>query len=380
MLVPGSLALRFDIDLEGGHADNVLVRNVTRALVDKLVVKFAGTTLQDTVGYGIYKTFEDLFLPVQKRNNMVQEGIRSDKLNKIRLNAGDRASDPAETKLNETFGSKYYIMLDHQILTDHDIFYPQALYNDLIFEVTLAPASQVVRGSDPTKPKYKLTNIQLEYEMIRSKFLGAEALSVYQSGKEFAYDHVMRHKIVSFKKGADSRLNIKVDAQKRSLKGILLLFMEPYVAGARDSEKYIFPDITKVSVTINGSPNMLYNEGIESKDMWKEASRFFVKEKSKTENMTLQKFYTENRFEMLINLCSMADQTLSSIAKPFRENVAVIVLFYTPSAKTMRAIFEEYAGELSQGALKQLIARLKESKFSHLIFSLRHPYEIEFSN
>ena len=40
-------------------------------------------------------------------------------------------------------------------------------------------------------------------------------------------------------------------------------------------------------------------------------------------------------------------QQLSSIAKPFRENVAAIVLFYTPSAKTTKAIFEEYAGELS---------------------------------
>jgi len=36
-----------------------------------------------------------------------------------------------------------------------------------LFEVTLAPANQVVKGSDTTKLKYKLTNIQLEYEMIR---------------------------------------------------------------------------------------------------------------------------------------------------------------------------------------------------------------------
>jgi len=106
--------------------------------------------------------------------------------------------------LNEIFGSKYYIRLDHQILTDHGIFYAQALYNDLILEVTLAPAAQVVRDSDPTKLKYKLTNIQLEYEMIRNKFLEEEALGVYHAGKEFACDHVMRHKIVPFKKDADS--------------------------------------------------------------------------------------------------------------------------------------------------------------------------------
>jgi len=49
VLVPGSLALVFDIDLSGGHANNFLVQNVTRVLVDRLVVKFAGTTLQGPV-------------------------------------------------------------------------------------------------------------------------------------------------------------------------------------------------------------------------------------------------------------------------------------------------------------------------------------------
>ena len=64
-------------------------------------------------------------------------------------------------------------------------------------------------------------------------------------------------------------------------------------------------------------------------------------------------------------------QQLSNIAKPFCENVAAIMLFYTPSTKTTKAIFEEYVGELS-------LATLKEIKFSHLVFSLCHPYEIEW--
>ena len=70
-------------------------------------------------------------------------------------------------------------------------------------------------------------------------------------------------------------------------------------------------------------------------------------------------------------------QQLSSIAKPFRENVAAIVLFYTSLAKTKKAIFEEYAGELFHAELRQMIARLKERKFAHLIFSLLHPFSIE---
>jgi len=136
-------------------------------------VKFEGTVLQDTVDYDIYKIFEDLFLSQEKRDNMLLEGIQSEDLCKIRSRAGDKKTSgvAAENKVNEIYGSKYRISLDHQILSDHGVFYPQALYNDLVFELTLAPASQVVKGSEATKLKYKLTNIQLEYQMIRSKTL-----------------------------------------------------------------------------------------------------------------------------------------------------------------------------------------------------------------
>jgi len=73
-------------------------------------------------------------------------------------------------------------------------------------------------------------------------------------------------KTITFANNSDERLNIKVNAQRRSLKAILLLFTEPYAVGARDSEKFVFPDLKKVKVTINGSPSMLYNEGIVGTD------------------------------------------------------------------------------------------------------------------
>jgi len=102
-------------------------------------------------------------------------------------------------KLNEIYGTKYCISLNHQIVFDHGVFYPQALYNDLVFELTLAPASQVVKGSDPSKLKYKLTNIQPEYGMIRNHTLADKTRSVYSSGKEFAYDHMTCAKVVPLK-------------------------------------------------------------------------------------------------------------------------------------------------------------------------------------
>ena len=308
VLVPGSLALRFDIDLSSGHANNYLVQNVSRALVSQQVVKFGGTTLDDIVDYDIYKIFTDLFLPEETRGNMVAEGIQSKKLSQIRSGAGGKPTSgvDAENELEKVYGKKYRINLDHQILTDHGVFYPQALYTNLVFELILAPADQVVIGSDPTKLKYKLTNIQLECEMIRSEDLADEATSVYQNAKEFLYDHVSRGNVMRIDT-SNKLINIKVDSQRRSMTGILLLFVKPFTAGARDSEKYVFPDINKVSVTINGSPNMLYNNGIESRDAWTQVSRFFMKEKHKPQHM---QFYAENKFGLLIDLRSMASQKM----------------------------------------------------------------------
>ena len=94
------------------------------------------------------------------------------------------------------------------------------------------------------------------------------------------------------------------------MKGILLLFIEPYTGGTRDSEKYIFPDLTKVDVTMNSKPNMLYNHSIESMYMWGEASHFFVKGKNKTEHMDMTKIYTNDKFGLLTDLRSMADQAM----------------------------------------------------------------------
>ena len=80
--------------------------------------------------------------------------------------------------------------------------------------------------------------------------------------------------------------------------------------GARDSEKYVFLDLTKVSVKINGSPNMIYKNGIEGKDMREEAHRLFVKENNKTKHINWSKFYADNKFGLVIDMRSMVAQAM----------------------------------------------------------------------
>ena len=42
----------------------------------------------------------------------------------------------------------------------------------------------------------------------------------------------------------------------------------------------------------------------------------------------------------------------------------------------MKAIFEDYAGEMSHEEYKHWTRKLKENKYSYMVFSLRHPHKI----
>lgn len=75
----------------------------------------------------------------------------------------------------------------------------------------------------------------------------------------------------------------------------------------------------------------------------------------------------KNRTKELVNLAFSArhkgisvcvlTQQMASIAKPSRENITCLVLFYTPSAKDTKAVFQDYAGYLTKDErMKQLIS------------------------
>jgi len=71
-------------------------------------------------------------------------------------------------------------------------------------------------------------------------------------------------------------------------------------------------------------------------------------------------------------------QQYSSIAKAFRENIGMLIIFYTPSKNDMKKIIEEYGMELGKTEVIDYITKLKSTPYSKLIFRLRHPYDTKF--
>ena len=70
-------------------------------------------------------------------------------------------------------------------------------------------------------------------------------------------------------------------------------------------------------------------------------------------------------------------QQFTSIAKTFRENIGMLVLYYTPSKNDVKEIIENYGMELNKEEISEYIKRLKNTPYSKLVFRLRQPYSID---
>ena len=67
-------------------------------------------------------------------------------------------------------------------------------------------------------------------------------------------------------------------------------------------------------------------------------------------------------------------QQLTSIAKPFRENISKLVTFYNPNKKDMITILQDYLCFVDKKELKEIFKTLKEKRYSNLEIDLIFPY------
>ena len=74
----------------------------------------------------------------------------------------------------------------------------------------------------------------------------------------------------------------------------------------------------------------------------------------------------------------LLSQQLTSVSKPFRENIGSLVVFYTPSKSDLETILSDYGGEITKEQLQEHMRHLKVNPYSKMIFSLRYPYTVKY--
>ena len=152
VIIPGTAKLAFNITLQSEDDTNrTIVKNLGRAIIKQVTVKIDGNEVYSLHEADVWGCYKDLWLTKDQLKNMVFQGIESDNIGKIRMNAGNKAAGENEGKdkaIADPYGTCFCIPLDFELLTDHMPFYQAGLGDRLSYELTFNNYSRVLLSSD----------------------------------------------------------------------------------------------------------------------------------------------------------------------------------------------------------------------------------------
>ena len=169
VIVPDTLKITFNLEVESKDKTRSVVNNVGRALVKKKVL-MPGSKEIDTVNQSyIYDTYKDLYLSKKEREENLLQGIQSATGIKARVDA-TKADGTALTVTTEENPIKKTVSNRFLIPLDFDFFkyptYPYGLREDLIARLELNSAEKILLASGDTAATYKISDIASEYDAI----------------------------------------------------------------------------------------------------------------------------------------------------------------------------------------------------------------------
>jgi hypothetical protein len=309
-LVPGYLTLLFDF--KNSNTKSRFNNSLSKLLAKRLQIKVAGETAYDCSGESLYEVYKDLWLTLGDRKKMTEQGLASENLRKLisgddsGVTVGD-AGKVADGLLHSVYGSKLRKPID-KIIGDHGLYTPFSMNNNPMYILTLPPSDEIMTAQGgENKGNYKLDNLELEYETIENDSLASEVSGLYSSGRSLSYKHVTLMRTSNWDKDL-TIVNENINIPRKSMSAIVLLFTNRV---RTDSEEYVYPNIDKVNMTIEGVPNAVFSQGLPKNRFFEEAKRFFCPmcEKSMADEfMSISKFFS-NGFALVIDLRSTQDNT-----------------------------------------------------------------------
>ena len=284
VIVPGTSKLSFKIQLNSDtDANRTIVNNLGRAIVSKLEVKLEGRSIFTLDSSDVFLCYQDLWKTTNERSNAVYQGIQSEALRKIRINAGDKGTAAKDVAIGTMYDNLFCIPLDFEILESHMPFFQSELKDRLSYELTFNNYGNVIVSSD-RNASYTITDIHLEFEVLTSPELATSLKRKYEGKHTVLYDRVIRHSRLTLNK-SDTIWNIALALQAKSMKAILILFVDPADGGAsyaRDTEKFYNPKVKNVEITLDGNPNQLFASGMRPHQQFSEIKKIFADGKHRT--------------------------------------------------------------------------------------------------
>ena len=325
--------------------------NLGRLLCKELQVRFGSSPVYNNKLENLIMVCKDLWLPDERREDMSEYEIVTEKLRK--LMSGDDSASTSNKNDNAVFkarGKRVKIKLG-KIIKDEGLLTSSALNSSVEFNFKTPSASEImIAQSGESVGDYALKEPKLIYKSIESQNMYSQAENDY-TDTDLPFMDISYLKPTNWGKDQTSIVE-SVNVPRKSMRAIVLLFKH---ADTVDSEEYIYPNITKVDVTIDRKPNAVYSNGLVTDDLYREAKRVFHVNDT---NMTEKKFY-DNKFALVIDLRCTDDNSAMGSGYNVTDTKSGVQLIITKEVTTKDIKCEIYA--LSDAAVSVI-----EGSYSNL--------------
>ena len=121
VIIPSTTKLTFNISLSGTDVNRMLVGNLGRNIIRKLIVKLEGNEIISIDDYDILYSYYNCSKTTTERHNAVFQGIveadgQTENAIKHRIKATDKANNAKDQTVASIYDSRFCIPLDFEIL------------------------------------------------------------------------------------------------------------------------------------------------------------------------------------------------------------------------------------------------------------------------
>ena len=229
VILPDTVKITFNLDIEAIDKARSVLNNVGRALVKKKVLMLDSKDIDTINNSDIYDTYKNLYLSKKEREEKPIQGIQS--VNGLKVRVGAKKVDGTtltvttqENAIKKTFDKIFAILLDFDFFK-HPM-YPYGLKEDLIVRLELNSAEKVILCTGDTNATYKLSDIYLEYDTIFDERYPTVIGEMYTGTTSIPYTKVTSiHYQTLSKKDNTWKIDVN-NLSVCSLQGLLLIFLD----------------------------------------------------------------------------------------------------------------------------------------------------------
>ena len=205
-IVPDTMALSFKFN--NSNTKSWFLNNLGRLLIDRLSIKVQGVEVYQNTGESMLEVYKDLWRSDDDRENRQNYEIANENVRKL-ISGDDSANKAAKT--DGVLDLTIVDMCDSmkiplgKILCDNGPYAPYGMC-DFVYDITLPKSEKIMKAqANEETGTYRLTDLQLEYEVIKSEGLAASVRGTYNAGRSFLYNYSTRLKTYRGRKGAHAK-------------------------------------------------------------------------------------------------------------------------------------------------------------------------------